>query len=780
MSTQWRYIPWEVDRQVKKVWLQHSFREDAVAKELGLSHQVLDNFLGRRAVNREDLVLFCDFLGLDVENIVQACPIDAGSTNQVASTELDRLVQDVRQKVYDNIQKRCGEMQLLNTAHPVDLTTIYTYTSVLPEISRQQQLDIAELWERCKLDEFYHFSFTRIHTERKSGLAAIKESNQVVLLGKPGSGKTTFLKRLAILCNAGIFQEHRLPIFMTLKDFGDYSPKPNLLLYIRQWLRELGVQETQSVEQILSQGRGFLLLDGVNEVGEKMSQQVLEEIQSFSDRFPLNRFVVSCRTAVQAGTFPQFATVEVADFNDQQIMSFATRWFAAKQLANQTSRFLQELERYARIKELATNPQLLTLLCQQFEGQMSLPDNHLELYQEGLHVLLGEQNDAHRTEQQPVDRKLSLKGEENLLSQLAFTTFTAGNYLFNQKDAEGLIQDYLQNLPDNQTDSEALRPESETILKFIESEHGLLVKRAQGIYSFSHVAFHEYFTARYLENRVDLYPSLLSHLTDIRWRGIFLSVVGMLEAADPLVMAMKAQTDQLLAEDEKLQQFLTWVSQKSQSVNDSYRLTALRFFYFGFEVPIARNRGPHINRNRNRVLNRNLNDLPDRVLATSIDNAISLDLSLNRNWKAVHCALTDLERDPNLNVADHMIDLNPELYLYNVPDPTLEQALQELKAQFPADQDDWDLCLQWWRTNGLAWAAQLRTVMINYRNIGHDWQFSQAQEIQLDQYCNANVLLVDCLNPAFSISPSVREEIEASLFLPISEIKQNLPNQAQR
>jgi predicted NACHT family NTPase len=70
--------------------------------------------------------------------------------------------------------------------------------------------------------------------------------------------------------------------------------------------------------------------------------------------------------------------------------------------------------------------------------------------------------------------------------------------------------------------------------------------------------------------------------------------------------------------------------------------------------------------------------------------------------------------------------------------------------------------------------------MINYRNIGHDWQFSQTQEIQLDQYCNANVLLVDCLNPAFSISPSVREEIEASLFLPISEIEQNLPNQAQR
>jgi predicted NACHT family NTPase len=63
--------------------------------------------------------------------------------------------------------------------------------------------------------------------------------------------------------------------------------------------------------------------------------------------------------------------------------------------------------------------------------------------------------------------------------------------------------------------------------------------------------------------------------------------------------------------------------------------------------------------------------------------------------------------------------------------------------------------------------------MIKHRNIGHDWQFSEQQKELLEQYFNANLLLVDCLNSSCNITPAVRSHIEETLLLPIAEIEKH-------
>ncbi len=60
---------------------------------------------------------------------------------------------------------------------------------------------------------------------------------------------------------------------------------------------------------------------------------------------------------------------------------------------------------------------------------------------------------------------------------------------------------------------------------------------------------------------------------------------------------------------------------------------------------------------------------------------------------------------------------------------------------------------------------------IAHRNIGHDWQFTAAQEGLLQQYHDANLLLVECLNSDCYVSRSVREAIEDTLLLPIEAIE---------
>ncbi|WP_442935834.1 NACHT C-terminal helical domain 2-containing protein [Nostoc sp.] len=78
---------------------------------------------------------------------------------------------------------------------------------------------------------------------------------------------------------------------------------------------------------------------------------------------------------------------------------------------------------------------------------------------------------------------------------------------------------------------------------------------------------------------------------------------------------------------------------------------------------------------------------------------------------------------------------------------------------------------KWWKENRDYWCKQIKLVVSNYRNICHDWQFSEAQQELLFQYYDANVLLMDCLASDCYLSCEVRQEIENSLLLPISELK---------
>ena len=75
----------------------------------------------------------------------------------------------------------------------------------------------------------------------------------------------------------------------------------------------------------------------------------------------------------------------------------------------------------------------------------------------------------------------------------------------------------------------------------------------------------------------------------------------------------------------------------------------------------------------------------------------------------------------------------------------------------------------WWQENGVTWYQLLRSYMIEFRDIGHDWQFSYQQKELIKQYYNANKLLVDCLNNACPASNAIKKEIEKRLFLPVVE-----------
>jgi predicted NACHT family NTPase len=420
--------------------------------------------------------------------------------------EIDQIVQQARSQIQPYIHKRCGTMRVLDMEQPIALTgeqSIYTRVNILEKITGRRRLGLADLFQNVDWEEFDRAGLTSITEQRIPGLDAVQRYPKLIVLGKPGAGKTTFLKFLAMQCINGQILTDHVPFFVTLKDFAEADDRPDLLGYCDRLVDLPTVRAIREspLHPIVQSGRAVMILDGLDEVREEDTDRVLRQIQHVAERFPDNQFVITCRIAAKEYTsrFEQFTEVEVADFDDEQIAIFVNNWFRCKEpdrAEEWATLMLEQLEANEPIKELATNPLLLTLLCLEFEETLEFPSNRSELYDRGVRVLLSKWDASRRIKRDQVYKKLSLNCKEDLLSRIALTTFEQKDYFFKQRTVEAYIRDYIQNLPDAQTDPDALQLDSEAVLKSIESQHGLLVERARGIYSFSHLTFHEYFAAR--------------------------------------------------------------------------------------------------------------------------------------------------------------------------------------------------------------------------------------------------------------------------------------------
>lgn len=750
--------------------------QDYLAGVVGVSRATINNFFARRPVDKNLFQSICTELNLEWGEIAE---LEVGEEKLIAlttaPTTIDALVNQVREKVSADIQKRCGWMRVLDMTQPIGLNDIYTDVNILEKITGRRRLEIAQLLENCNPENFERFGLNQVVEKRVPGLVAVEQHSKLMILGKPGAGKTTFLKRIAIQCKLRRFLADYVPIFITLKDFAEEEEKPSLLQYINDQFALNNILDQEITKTLLRQGRAIVLLDGLDEVRQADNGRVLKEIRNFSTQYDTNYFVITCRIASKEYTFEQFTEVEVADFDDKQIAEFATKWFKTKD-TKKAKQFIQKIQENQRIKELATNPLLLTLLCLLFGELTDFPSNRAELYEEGVEVLLKKWDGTRSIERDLVYHKLSVKRKEDLLSRIALETFVDGNYFFKERLVEGYISDYIQNLPDAQTDPEALLLDSKAVLKSIEAQHGLLVERARGIYSFSHLTFHEFFAAKNIvssRNSQQAFQRLVSYITDKRWREVFLLTVGILPNADDLLLLMKQRIDGLLGTDEKLQDFLTWVNLKSRAVYAPYKPAAIRAFYFilalalepefPFALPLA------------------LNQDGDFPLALTPDHngdfplalPLALDFAFNQNPNfALDFALAlALNFTFNRN-RDFALDFALDLALDFVLDPQLQRKLQELRNLLPnkSDRNHEKLLNHWWQTSSEAWIEELRSVMIHYCNIGYDWQFSETQLQLLWQYYNASKLLVDCLNSECYVSRQVRQEIEYNLLLPTVKV----------
>ena len=249
----------------------------------------------------------------------------------------------------------------------------------------------------------------------------------VVVLGEPGAGKTTWARQLAWRLASGEARPEELglapgmrPVLLRLRNLAveelkaGLSPLRSLQAFLQRETYSDGApagQQDPSQQFWDDSQRGILwILDGLDEVVElTLRETVAGWIRAAVKDRPYDWFVVTSRfqgyqsDRVLLGA--DFLEFHVHGLSDQQVRIFIERWFAAAhrrvdgpgQVAQQkaladTSTLTKVLEtapfQAPSMREMVTNPLLLTILCVVYHEEHNLPTGRAELYQHCVRVLL--------------------------------------------------------------------------------------------------------------------------------------------------------------------------------------------------------------------------------------------------------------------------------------------------------------------------------------------------------------------------------------------------------
>ncbi|HEX4955330.1 MAG TPA: SUMF1/EgtB/PvdO family nonheme iron enzyme [Thermoanaerobaculia bacterium] len=399
----------------------------------------------------------------------------------------------------------------------------------------------------------------------RTALETLSSYPRLVLLGDPGSGKSTFVQHLAgTLAGAWLGEE---PLWReTLAGAFEESPFP-IRIVLRRWGAALTGQEKaglplldlalSGLEAPISADRlaerfeqpgTLLLLDGLDEVPVAKTDDpldrrrlLLDSVQAFLTAYPRCRVLLTSRSRpyLDPHRLPGVPVARLARLDGPRVASFIERWYEEQEriqrLTPTDARRCRErlgpaLERPA-LAGMAGSPLLLTMLAR-VNARTGLPEGRAELYRECVDQLLWEWEKAKGREGAitsldtlleeiaPERKRVDL---ERVLWQTAFEAHGAGGD--GSADVPiRLVRERLAAIHPRKHEGWAWADRVVTLI----AERGGLLNEAvpEETFNFAHRSFQEYLAARWLLQQEDV-PAVAGHLAgEEGWYEVVLLACG--------------------------------------------------------------------------------------------------------------------------------------------------------------------------------------------------------------------------------------------------------------
>lgn len=431
----------------------------------------------------------------------------------------------------------------------IDLSQKYT-EAVIDEVKHLEfiglptgQYQKQDLLKKPELKKIYiplEFGKEKNSSERLSLSEITKKSNRFVILGDPGTGKSTLTKYLALIDSINsdreIESKSKTPFIIPVRDFVRVWESKSGLLNFIDYLKYIA-ENNYSFDEVdedffkaqLDLGKAIVIFDGLDEIVLESGRiRIARDIKRFCDLYPKSSIWITSRVvgySTDLGFTPdKFALYYIQPVSSNQVEIFVERWYEIQipkkkdQQKNRIDSLKNAINENPGVQRLKINPLLLTMmtLVHQFEG--TLPDDRARLYEKCIELLLKTWQDQKYSTmgiRNPLEeRGLNYDEQIRLLAATAFHIQSKSKALDIKDEVEnedeetrGLIEEkeLFNILFDARFDRKRMSVESakedvRIFLEYIRDKTGLLVekgksKNKKNIFTFVHLSFLEYLCA---------------------------------------------------------------------------------------------------------------------------------------------------------------------------------------------------------------------------------------------------------------------------------------------